>query len=136
MASLEQMDIDINDQRELGKKFRGREEIADEKTEDEQFKFNDKQTLYSMDHTGEIIVLVDTSEADEIRNKRVKNGLYLVEKMKGVKCDEFKNIKRIDAIGVTLYKVMFNNIESANKFVSNEELSNKKLRAFIPKNFT
>lgn len=38
---------------------RNPEEIADEVTEDEQFKkrrINDKQTLYTKDHTGEIVV--------------------------------------------------------------------------------
>lgn len=96
---------------------------------------NDDSVRYTAEHTGEINVLVDTSEAENVKNKRVKNGLYFVEKIKGIKSDEFSKIKKIDAIGVTLYKVSFEDIDSANKFVGNEELRNRKLRAFIPRNF-
>ncbi|XP_073828562.1 uncharacterized protein [Musca autumnalis] len=83
----------------------------------------------------EFMVLVDTSEAENIKNKKVKNGLYFIEKIKDIKSKEFEMIKRVDAIGVTLYKILFNDRESANAFTGNEELKRKKLRAFIPRNF-
>lgn len=98
-------------------------------------RFNDEPTLYSAEHKGEFMVLVDTSEAENIKNKKVKNGLYFIEKIKDIKAKEFNSIKRVDAIGVTLYKISFENRISANNFIQNEDLKKKKLRAFVPRNF-
>ncbi|XP_073819687.1 uncharacterized protein [Musca autumnalis] len=81
------------------------------------------------------MVLVDTSDVENIKNKRVGNGLYFIEKIKDIKSKELKKIERVEAIGVTLYKVIFEDMVSANSFVQNEEIKEKKMRVFIPKNF-
>lgn len=86
--------------------------------------------FYSNNHVGDIIVLVDTSKVDN--DKKMKNGLYLYEKIRDLKCYGIKNIK---AVGYTLYKIFFDSIGAANSFVRNEKLSERNLRAFIPKSF-
>lgn len=111
---------------------RGRENEETQDANNKKRRINHVEVGYSKEHTGEIYVLVDTSEAEKEKIKRVRNGLYLVEKMKGIKEEEFDKIKRIDAIGVTLYKLTFCDIGAANKFVCNEELKERKLRAFFP----
>lgn len=88
--------------------------------------------LYSKDHVGDVIVLVDTSKAELINNKKIKNGLYFYEKIRDLNCTGIKNIK---AVGITLYKIFFDNVISANKFVLNKKIHEKNIRPFIPKNF-
>lgn len=98
-------------------------------------RINDADVRYTPEHSGECLVLVDTSEADGVNNKKIRNGLYFISKIKDLKSDEFQKIKKVVAIGVTLYKLTFDDWESANKFIDNDELRKRKLRPFVPRNF-
>lgn len=87
---------------------------------------------YPDDHVGDVIVLLDTSKSEIVTNRRVKNGLYLWEKIRNFNISGIKSIK---AIGVTLYKVYFDCAERANACLRNNELKNRNMRAFVPKSF-
>ncbi|XP_073822167.1 uncharacterized protein isoform X3 [Musca autumnalis] len=81
------------------------------------------------------------AKGDQEEKKRKFNDevvLYTAdfkEKIKGINSNELKKIVRIDAIGATLYKITFEDMASANKFINNVEIKNRKMRAFIPRNF-
>lgn len=61
--------------------------------------------------------------------------LYFISKIKGVMEEEFNNIKKVEANGVTLYKASFEDIKAANMFVENKQLKEMNMRTFIPRNF-
>lgn len=73
-----------------GKKSRGRDEEPQE-GETKIRRMLDSNVRYSTDHTGEIFVLVDTSDSEVVKNK---NGLYLIFKIKHLKSKEFEQIKK------------------------------------------
>ena len=56
--------------------------------------------LYPLRHIGEVMVLVDTSAKDS-NNKKVRNGLFLFEKIENF---NINGIKKIITFGATLYK--------------------------------
>lgn len=85
---------------------------------------------YTNRHRGDFCVLVDTSKSTQIDNEKMRNGLFLWEKIRGYEIEGIKNIK---AIGRSLYKMYFENFEAANKCVDNQELIKNQLRPFIPK---
>lgn len=89
-----------------------------------------EKILYSKNHVGNIAVLVDTMEVDS-DNRKVRNGLYLFERIRDL---NFGGIRDIKTIGRTLYRVSFDNVTTANSFVLDERLRGKGLRAFIPRN--
>lgn len=88
--------------------------------------------LYPTNHKGKASVLFDTSAAENVQNKRVRNGLYLWGKIKDYNIDGIDEIK---AIGITLYRVTFENVLYANRCVQNEILQSSKIKTFIPKNY-
>ncbi|XP_017472541.1 PREDICTED: uncharacterized protein LOC108363630 isoform X4 [Rhagoletis zephyria] len=72
--------------------------------------------LYQADYRCQAIVLMDTSNSVNFENKKMRNGLFLFDKIRKLNVSGMDNIL---AIGKSLYKVFFDSIENANKSVSN-----------------
>lgn len=93
---------------------------------------NREQLLYPASHKGKAWVLFDTSKSEIIHNKKVRNGLYLWSKIKN--CN-MVGIDTIKSIGITFYKVLFENAAYANECVKRNMLNAIGIRTFIPRNF-
>lgn len=86
--------------------------------------------LYPINHTGDFLVLVDSSRADP-ENQKVRNSLFLYQKIKGLKINGILLIKEI---GRTLYRIKFDSASNANNFAT-MNLESLGLRPFIPESF-
>lgn len=94
---------------------------------------NTKETpFYPNEYDGDVFVLIDTSKLEDNGIKKMKNGLFLWEKIRNIR---IPGIKMIKAIGVTLYKVLFDSVENANKCLLNDDLKLRNMRAFVPYSF-
>ncbi|XP_017472540.1 PREDICTED: uncharacterized protein LOC108363630 isoform X2 [Rhagoletis zephyria] len=89
--------------------------------------------LYQADYRCQAIVLMDTSNSVNFENKKMRNGLFLFDKIRKLNVSGMDNIL---AIGKSLYKVFFDSIENANKSVSNCKIREMGFRVFIPRSFT
>lgn len=65
---------------------------------------NFENFLYKADFGGVPAELVDTSKAESINNKKVRNGYIYLKKIRDIGTEGIESIK---AIGVTLYKIIF-----------------------------
>ncbi|XP_036347350.1 uncharacterized protein LOC118756710 [Rhagoletis pomonella] len=97
-----------------------------EKSENE----NTNSVRYTNRHKCDFCVLVDTSKSTMIENDKMRNGLFLWDKIKNF---NILGIKKIKAIGRSLYKFFFENFEAANKCIDNPDLLKNNMRPFIPK---
>lgn len=75
----------------MSSKGRPREEVKQE--DNKRRRINNNNLRYNEDHSGEIQVLVDSSEVEDTANKEVRNGLYFVQNIKGFKVEELPYIK-------------------------------------------
>lgn len=132
---ITELDVHMDEPAAAGRNKRREVEGKCEELDNKKRKMEAPTILYTKEHSGDIFALVDTSAAEKVKNKSVRNGLYFVEKTKDIKSDEFDKIKSITAIGITLYKIGFETIEAANAFVLNEKLWEKGMKPFIPRNF-
>ncbi|XP_036345344.1 uncharacterized protein LOC118754563 [Rhagoletis pomonella] len=127
-SNSEQLEIDTNGRDRGNTKVGeedGKKKIGNEETGKESLR-------YPANHDGKPWVLFDTSRSEIIQKKGIRNGLYLWAKIKG--CN-IEGIDTIRAIGVTLYKVLFENVFYANRCLNNEKLKSANIRTFIPRSF-
>ncbi|XP_067643897.1 uncharacterized protein [Eurosta solidaginis] len=85
---------------------------------------------YDKNHNGEFCVFFDTSQSENFNNTSIKNGLFLIDKIRKF---NIPGIKTVRAIGRSLYKVFFNTRIDANNTIDNKQLKDNNIRVFIPK---
>lgn len=75
---------------------------------------NREIVFYPLNYMADAVVLMDTSRSSSFENKRIKNGLFLFEKIRKLNVSGLKNIL---ALGRSLYKVYFETIKDANESI-------------------
>ncbi|XP_067644791.1 uncharacterized protein [Eurosta solidaginis] len=94
-------------------------------------KYEDRALIqYPQNFQGEIFVLVDSSSHATLKNEKMTNGLTLFSQIRDLR---IKDIDHIQAIGRTLYKIIFKSTYHANNFVIDQRVIQRDLKPFIPR---